>query len=72
MLYSHILTAARRLVNLDERQVNAVAARMELDLRTGAALTRFLTLNLRPLCSALQDKTISYGGLASVIHLCDL
>ncbi|UKZ77833.1 hypothetical protein TrVFT333_005559 [Trichoderma virens FT-333] len=31
---AHVLSAARRLIELDEKQVNAVAARIELDLRS--------------------------------------
>jgi DNA topoisomerase-3 len=57
----HILSAARRLVALDEKQVDAVSARIELDLRIGYAFTRFLTLNLRPLGGPLSQLTLSYG-----------
>jgi DNA topoisomerase III len=46
---------------LDERQINAVAARQELDLRIGAALTRFQTLNFQPLDEKLSGQPISYG-----------
>lgn len=52
--------ACRQLVDLDMRQANAVAARQELDLRIGAAFTRFQTLTLRQL-SDLSGKVISYG-----------
>lgn len=58
---SHILTAARQLVALDEKQVDAVSARIELDLRIGYCFTRFLTLNLRPLGGPLSNLTLSYG-----------
>lgn len=44
------------------RQVNAVAARIELDLRTGAAFTRLQTVQLQPLVAVLADKVISYGS----------
>lgn len=64
---SHILTAARRLTDLDQKQVDAVDARIELDLRIGYAFTRFLTISLRPLGGALQERTISYGKLARVL-----
>jgi hypothetical protein len=57
----HILQASRRLINLDDKQVDAVAARIELDLRIGYAFTRFLTLNLRPLGGAMSELTLSYG-----------
>ncbi len=46
---------------LDEKQVNAVNARIELDLRIGFAFTRFLTLSLRPLGGPLSKLTLSYG-----------
>ncbi|KAI9888971.1 MAG: DNA topoisomerase [Vezdaea aestivalis] len=59
---AHILTAARRLGGLDERLINAVKARIELDLRIGAAFTRLQTLNLQSVTAALQDKVISYGS----------
>jgi len=57
----HILTASRQLVLLDEKQVDAVSARIELDLRIGYAFTRWLTLSLRQLGGVLKDKMISYG-----------
>ncbi|KAK3900448.1 DNA topoisomerase [Staphylotrichum tortipilum] len=59
---AHILSAARRLVALDEKQVNAVNARIEFDLRIGYAFTRFLTLSLRPLGGPLSQLTLSYGS----------
>ncbi|KAI0143549.1 DNA topoisomerase [Xylariaceae sp. FL1272] len=59
---AHILNASRNLVNLDEKQVNAVASRIELDLRIGYAFTRFLTTNLRSLGGPLQELMLSYGS----------
>ncbi|KAK4157959.1 DNA topoisomerase [Chaetomidium leptoderma] len=59
---AHILSAARRLVVLDDKQVDAVSARIELDLRIGYVFTRFLTLNLRPLGGPLSKLTLSYGS----------
>ncbi|KAL3488489.1 DNA topoisomerase [Aspergillus germanicus] len=59
---AHILHAAKTLEELDERQANAVAARIELDLRIGAAFTRLLTLQLQPLHETLEGKTLSYGS----------
>lgn len=56
-----MLNAARNLIELDQRQVNAVASRIELDLRTGYAFTRFLTLNLRLLGGPFSKLTLSYG-----------
>ncbi|KAL1959870.1 hypothetical protein VTO42DRAFT_1015 [Malbranchea cinnamomea] len=59
---AHILQAARHPVDLDERLANAVAARIELDLRIGASFTRLQTLQLKSLAPALQDRVISYGS----------
>ncbi|KAI0481094.1 DNA topoisomerase [Xylariaceae sp. FL0804] len=59
---AHILNASRTLVNLDQRQVNAVASRIELDLRIGYAFTRFLTLNLQTLGGPMQKLILSYGS----------
>jgi DNA topoisomerase IA len=56
-----VLRAAREPVELDEKQANAVAARIELDLRIGAAFTRLQTLQLQTLGSPLDQRTISYG-----------
>ncbi|RAL10390.1 DNA topoisomerase 3 [Aspergillus homomorphus CBS 101889] len=59
---AHVLNAARTLIEIDDLQANAVAARIELDLRIGAAFTRLLTLQLKPLSSALEDTIVSYGS----------
>ncbi len=50
------------MVNIDERQANAVDARTELDLRIGAAFTRFQTLRFQPVFPELDKKVISYGS----------
>lgn len=66
---SHIIHAAKNPIDLDDRQVDAVAARIELDLRIGYAFTRFLTNNLRSLGGSLavddsgKRRVISYGEL---------
>ena len=60
-----MLHAARSLIELDDLQANAVAARIELDLRIGAAFTRLQTLQLKPLSAALEDTIISYGMVLS-------
>lgn len=54
---------------LNEHIVNAVAARIETDLRSGAAFTRFLTLFLRTNFAALQAHVISYGTFIIPIYL---
>ena len=59
---AHVIRAAQNPINLDERQVNAVAARIEIDLRLGAAFTRFQTLTLQTMGEEFQDRMISYGS----------
>ena len=59
---AHVIRAAQNPINLDERQVNAVAARIEIDLRLGAAFTRFQTLTLQTMGEEFQDRLISYGS----------
>ncbi len=48
-------------MDVDERQANAVAARIELDLRIGAALTRLQTLSLQTMGPELAEQMLSYG-----------
>ncbi|OMJ28353.1 DNA topoisomerase 3-alpha [Smittium culicis] len=48
--------------NIDTKQVDAVEARMELDLRIGAILTRFQTLLLQKRYEEMNKKVISYGS----------
>lgn len=59
--YSHVIQAAQHPINLDDRQVNAVSARIELDLRLGAAFTRYQTLSLQTLGGELAERLLSYG-----------
>ncbi|OJD19705.1 hypothetical protein AJ78_00328 [Emergomyces pasteurianus Ep9510] len=59
---AHILQAATNPIELDDCQANAVAARIELDLRIGAAFTRLQTLQLKSLGGVLDDRVISYGS----------
>ena len=76
----HIVHAANNPTTLDEKQANAVAARIELDLRIGASFTRMQTLSLKPIIEHLQElKALSYGmqrapwegdGTHSVIGSC--
>ncbi|KAH8166159.1 hypothetical protein CIB48_g2069 [Xylaria polymorpha] len=58
---AHIINASKNLINLDHKQVNAVASRIELDLRIGYAFTRFLTTSLRTLGGPFQSLLLSYG-----------
>lgn len=53
--------AIQSLVAPDERLSNAVDARSEIDLRLGAAFTRFQTLYLQNKYSEVQQQLISYG-----------
>ena len=48
-------------MDVDERQADAVAARIELDLRIGAAFTRLQTLSLQKLGDQMKDLLLSYG-----------
>ncbi|CAG8633938.1 1065_t:CDS:2, partial [Paraglomus occultum] len=57
-----IIQAWRSPVQLDTRQVAAVDARSELDLRIGAAFTRFQTLGFKRLIQGAQKQVISYGS----------
>lgn len=47
------------------RSANAVDARIALDLRVGAAMTRLQTLALQARFGVLADKVISYGAFDS-------
>ena len=64
---SHVLQAALNPIELDQRQVDAVAARIELDLRLGAAFTRFQTLSLQNMGPELADRVISYGEITFLL-----
>ncbi|OQV09134.1 hypothetical protein CLAIMM_13297 [Cladophialophora immunda] len=59
---AHVIHAAHSPIDMDERQVSAVAARIELDLRIGASFTRLQSLELQRLSDNLRDQTISYGS----------
>ena len=55
--------AMRQLTNVDENVSDAVDCRQELDLRIGAAFTRFQTMRLQKMFpQSLSDKLISYGS----------
>ncbi|KAF2824637.1 DNA topoisomerase 3-beta [Ophiobolus disseminans] len=62
---AHVIQASQHPIRLDEAQANAVAARMELDLRLGAAFTRMQTMALQNMIPTQGDergKVISYGS----------
>lgn len=55
--------AISNLIQPDKRQSDAVDVRSELDLRIGAAFTRFQTMRLQKrFPNVLADKLISYGS----------
>lgn len=61
---NHIINAARNPVKLHRGSIDAVDIRRELDLRTGACFTRFLTTLYRGVLNQQQqsDLIVSYGG----------
>jgi DNA topoisomerase III len=62
---AHIVNAACNPIALDEAQANAVASRIELDLRIGASFTRNLTMSIQSLLMAVNGedrKVVSYGS----------
>ncbi|OAK93819.1 DNA topoisomerase 3-beta [Phaeosphaeriaceae sp. SRC1lsM3a] len=62
---AHVVQASQNPIRLDEAQANAVAARIELDLRLGAAFTRMQTMalqNMIPTQGEERGKVISYGS----------
>jgi len=61
VLPNEIQRALRSLGRVNESYVGAVEARSEIDLRVGAAFTRFQTLRLQKKFDGLQDGVISYG-----------
>lgn len=62
---AHVIQASQNPIRLDEAQAEAVSARIELDLRLGAAFTRMQTLalqNMIPQQGEERGKLISYGS----------
>ncbi|XP_040212350.1 DNA topoisomerase 3-alpha [Rana temporaria] len=58
-----ISTACQNFIPPDQNTTDAVDVRMELDLRIGAAFTRFQTLRLQKIFpSVLSNQLISYGS----------
>ncbi|KAK9894947.1 prokaryotic type I DNA topoisomerase, partial [Cystobasidium minutum MCA 4210] len=62
IIAAQIHNAARNTVPLDMNQARAVEARMDLDLRTGAALTRMQTMKLQRAFPGTLENVISYGS----------
>lgn len=58
---SELRRSMANLQRLDLKQVAAVEARCELDLRSGAIFTRFQTLRLREEFPSISKEVISYG-----------
>jgi len=62
LTYTEVWYAFRNLCEPNRDMSNAVVARIELDLRSGAALTRFLTMRYRSKLNSLDGRSIlSYG-----------
>ncbi|KAF5095581.1 hypothetical protein D0Z03_001798 [Geotrichum reessii] len=59
---NHVRQAANRPQALDMKLVRAVEARIEVDLRIGAAFTRFQTMALQRAFRDLGSKVVSYGS----------
>lgn len=59
---SHIIKAAKEPKQLDRNAINAVETRQELDLRTGAAFTRFLCGVFQRYRDAKLVDIVSYGS----------
>lgn len=62
---AHIINAARNPAALDQAQANAVASRIELDLRIGASFTRNLTMSIQQMLIAANNEAkgvVSYGS----------
>ncbi len=57
-----IMHAINNLRELDINAVKAVEARSEIDLRIGAAFTRFQTINLASKFKELNGKILSFGS----------
>ncbi|KAK4046311.1 DNA topoisomerase [Microbotryomycetes sp. JL221] len=61
IIANQINQACRNPGNLDMRQANAVNARIDLDLRLGAAFTREQTLKLQHRFVEMSQSLVSYG-----------
>lgn len=65
--FQELSKACMNLKKLDDNTINAVSARVELDLRSGSAFTRMLTLNLCGNFSAFNGHITSYGNYDALI-----
>lgn len=68
-LCRQIHQACRQANDLDMRQADAVSARIDLDLRAGAAFTRLMTVTLQNRIPDLADQTISYGEFSQPVSV---
>lgn len=66
MTPASITRAINNLIRIDERVSQAVDVRSELDLRIGAAFTRFQTLRLQAKFPDSIEDLVSYGEEASL------
>jgi len=64
LTFAQLSHAIENLVEPNRNQAEAVLARSEMDLRIGAAFTRFLTLRFRH--TANDKQIISFGGCQTV------
>jgi len=53
--------AMNTLTSLNQREIDAVLARQEIDLRLGSVFTRFQTVSLQDRITALDSKIVSFG-----------
>lgn len=63
---SQIHEACRQADDLDMRQADAVSARIDLDLRIGAAFTRLTSMSLGARVPEVAQQVVSYGKSFSV------
>ena len=68
MRFRQIHNAAQHPIALDERQADAVEARIVLDLKVGAAFTRHQTMSLQ---SRIQELAVDKSVLSYGTHISD-
>ena len=69
--YQSVVRAVQNLIEPDKNVSDAVDVRQELDLRIGAAFTRFQTLRLKQVFPETLGLFTSTGGLGLETDLCD-